>query len=127
MAIWELNATSYIGGAVLGNPGTAWHSIGSDGMRFISGATGNATLAATSEDDAFVFTAFAAGAHAIAGFNPAHDLVEFALANFANFAAVQAQSTASGGGTLIALGGGDQLLVQGVAPGALGAGDFRFV
>ena len=126
-AIWLLNGTTYIGGATLTNPGTSWHTIGSDGMRFISGATGNATLAATSEDDTFVFTSYAAGLHAISGFNPAHDLIQFSLAKFANFAAVQAASTASGGGTLIALGGGDSLLVQSVAPGALGAGDFKFV
>ena len=126
-AIWLLNGTTYIGGATLTNPGTNWHTIGSDGIRFISGATGNATLAATSEDDTFVFTSYAAGLHAISGFNPAHDLIQFALAKFANFAAVQPHITASGSDTLIDLGAGASLRVQGIAPGALGASDFKFV
>lgn len=122
-----MNGTSFVSGTVVGNAGTDWHTIGSDDMRFISGATGNATLAATSEDDAFVFTAFAAGSHAISGFNPAQDIIELALGGFANFAAVQAASTASGDGTLIALNGSASLLIQDVLPGALTASDFKFV
>jgi hypothetical protein len=127
VAIWNMSATSYLGGAIVGNAGTSWHTIGSDAMRFISGATGNGVLAATSEDDMFVLTSYAAGAHAISGFNPAHDLIEFSLAKFRNFAAIQANSTVTSGGTLIALGSGSSLLVQGVLPASLGPGDFRFV
>ena len=126
-AIWKMNGTSNIGGAVVGNAGTSWHTIGSDGMRFISGATGNSTLAATSENDTFVFTSYAAGLHAIRGFDPAHDLIQFSLAKFANFAAVKAQFTASGSDTMINLGGGSSLRVQGIVPGVLNASDFRFV
>ena len=127
-AIWLMNGTSYVTGATLTNPGTSWHMIGSDGMIFISGATGNGTLAASpGQDETFVFTTYATGAHTISGFDPAHDLIELSLAKFANFAAVQAHSTASGGGTLIALDGSSSLTIQGVAPGSLTANDFRFV
>ena len=127
VAIWNMSGTSYLAGAVVGNADTSWHIIGTDGIRFISGAAGNATLPATSEDDMFVFTSHAAGAHGISGFDPTHDLIEFSLSKFGSFAAVQASSTVSAGGTLIALGGGTSLLVQGVLPASLNASDFRFV
>lgn len=127
-AIWEVNDGSIVGAATLSNPGPGWHAIGSDDMLFISGTTGNATLAATpAVADTFVFTSFAAGAHAISGFDPARDLIEFSRASFANFTAVQAASTTSAGGTVIALHGGSTLTIQGVLPGALTSSDFKFV
>ena len=125
-AIWLMNGTIKISGATIGNPGTSWHTIGSDGMRFINGATGNGTLAATSEDDMFVFTSYAAGAHVISGFNPAHDLIEFALPKFANFAAVMAQTNNSGGSAIITLDTGT-LLIQGILKASLTSSDFKFV
>jgi hypothetical protein len=127
VAMWEMDGTSVIASGNVGNAGPSWHTIGTDGMRFISGATGNGTLAATSQDDGFIFTSYAAGTHAISGFNPAHDLIEFSLAKFANFAAVQSHSTAVGGSTLIALDTGASLTIQGVLPASLVARDFRFV
>jgi hypothetical protein len=127
VAIWDMSATSYLAGAIIGNGGTSWHTIGTDGMRFIGGAAGTGTLSATSEDDVFVFTSYAPGAHVISGFDPTHDLIEFSLAKFGSFAVVQASSTVSAGGTLIALGGGASLLVQSVLPASLNTGDFRFV
>ncbi len=123
-----MNGATRTGGGMVGsNPGASWHTVDGDGVRFISGASATSTIAATSEDDVFVFTSFMAGPHAISGFNPAHDLIELSKASLANFAAVQAHSTAAGGGTLIGLDRSSSLLVQGVSPGSLHAGDFRFV
>ena len=128
VVVWEMNGTSLVGGGAIGDFGPAWHTIGTDGMRFISGASGNATLPAlAAQDEMFVFTSYAAGAHAISGFNPARDLIELSLARFANFGAVQAHSTTSAGGMLIALDAGATLLVQSVLPASLTAGDFVFV
>ena len=128
VVVWEMNGAALLGGGAIGNSGPAWHALGTDGMRFISGAAGNATLTAlAAQDEMFVFTSYAAGAHAISGFNPARDLIELSLAKFAGFSAVQAHSTASGGGTLIALDANTSLLVQGVLPASLTAGDFVFV
>ena len=128
VVVWEMNGTTLLGGGAIGNSGPAWHAIGTDGMRFISGASGNATLTAlAAQDEMFVFTSYAAGAHAISGFNPARDLIELSLAKFAGFSAVQAHSTNSAGGTLIALDANASLLVQGVLPASLTAGDFVFV
>ena len=127
VATWQMDGTSVIGSGIVGTSGPSWHTVSTDGIRFISGAIGNATLAATSLDDGFVFTSYAAGAHAISGFNPAHDLIVFSLAKFADFAAVQAHSTAVSGGTSIALDAGASLTVQGVLPASLTALDFRFV
>ena len=126
-AIWEMSGTTLIGGAGLANPGPTWHTIGTDGMRFISGASGNGTLSATSEDDSFVFSSYVAGPHAIIGFDPAHDLIVLNRIQFANFASVLAHSTASGAGTRIQFDPWSTLLIQGVMPAALHASDFRFV
>ena len=127
-AVWQLNGASLTGGGGVANPGVNWHIVGGDNMTFINGATGNGTLTASAvRDETFVFTTYASGAHAISGFDPLHDVVELAKASFANYAAVQTRSTASGGGTLITLDSKSSLLIQGVAPGALNANDFRFV
>jgi hypothetical protein len=101
-------------------------TVGSDSIQFISGASAGATLNATAGQDDFVFTSFAAGDHSINGFDPSLDLVEFSRANFANFADLQAHSTASGG-TLIALDSASSLLIQGVKPTDLHDSNFIFV
>ena len=96
-------------------------------MQFISDASAGATLNATAGQDDFVFTSYAAGAHIISGFDPSQDLVELSKANFANFADLQAHSTASGGSTLIALDGTSSLLIQSVQPGDLHNSNFIFL
>jgi hypothetical protein len=125
-SIWEMSGTSVIGGGSLGNPGSSWHAVGSDPMRFISGASGNSTLTASGSDE-FVFTTFAAGAHTISGFDPTHDIIELSKADFANFAAVEANITTSGGNAVIALDGQSTLLLPGVAPSSLHNNNFAFV
>ena len=96
-------------------------------MQFISDASAGATLNATAGQDDFDFTSYAAGAHAISGFDPSQDLIELSKANFANFADLQAHSTASGGSTLIALDSASSLLIQGVQPSDLHSSNFVFV
>jgi len=127
VVIWEMDGTTLTGGGAIGNFGPAWHAIGNDGMRFISGAAAVIPPALAAQDEIFVFTSYAAGAHAINGFNPARDLIEFSLTKFSGFSAVQSHSAASAGGTLIALDSGASLLIQGVLPTSLTANDFLFV
>ena len=128
LVLWGLNGTAVASGGAIGvDPGASWHALGLDGMRFINGTTGTGDLAATPGPDEFVFTRSTAGTHAVAGFNPTQDTIELSAATFAGFAQVQSASASSGGGTLLPLGGGSSLLIQGVAPGALSAGDFVFV
>jgi hypothetical protein len=134
-AIWLMNSTSIIGGGGLANPGpmssptaaVSSATVGSDSMQFIRDASAGATLTATAGQDDFVFTSYASGDHSINGFDPSQDLVEFSKANFANFADLQAHSTASGGGTLIALDSASSLLIQGVQPSDLHNSNFVFV
>ena len=122
---WEMNGTTILSNKLLSNPGTSWNVVGSDALRFIYSAAANETLAATpTTPDEFVFTSFAAGLHTIAGFNPVQDLIEFSAAQFANFPAVQAATTAIAGGAMIHLGSGSSLLLPGVAPASLHASDF---
>ena len=72
----------------------------------------------------FVFTSYAAGTHTISGFDPVQDIVELNRAQFASFAAVQTATTAITGGAMIDLGGGSSLLLPGVNPTSLHAGNF---
>ena len=126
LALWGLDGTAVASGGMIGvNPGASWHALGLDGMRFISGDA--AILTATPGPDEFVFTSPSAGTHTISGFSPTQDIIELSAAAFAGFAQVQSASASLGGGTLLSLGGGSSLLIQGVAPGALSAGDFVFV
>jgi hypothetical protein len=134
-AIWLMNGTSFIGGGIAGGSPSVVSAtlavssaiVGSDSMQFISDASAGATLNATAGQDDFVFTSYAAGAHIISGFDPSQDLVELSKANFANFADLQAHSTASGGSTLIALDGTSSLLIQSVQPGDLHNSNFIFL
>ena len=126
LALWGLTGTAVTSGGMIGvNPGESWHALGLDGMRFINGDA--ASVAATPGADEFVFTGSSAGTHTVSGFSPMQDIIELSAAAFGGFAQVQAASVDTGGGTLLALGGGSSLLIQGVAPGALSASDFLFV
>ena len=132
-----MNGASIIGSGIVDPPGdppavtsaalAASPAIGSDSMQFISAASSGTTLNATAGKDDFVLTSYAAGANSISGFDPSQDLVELNKANFANFADLQAHSTASGGGTLIALDSASSLLIQGVQPSDLHNSNFVFV
>ena len=127
-AVWDLAGTSVAGASLAGsNPGTSWHVIGTDRMNFIDGSKGTAPLAATSQPDDFNFRSFAAGAHTIGGFNPSQDVVEFSKSLFADFSTLQSHTTATGSDSLIDLGGGSSLTMQGVLPTALHSTDFVFV
>ncbi|MDR3535903.1 MAG: VCBS repeat-containing protein, partial [Acetobacteraceae bacterium] len=127
-AIWQMDGTTIIGGGNIPlNPGSPWHMTGSDGMRFINATSSTGTLTATSEPDEFVLTTHLPGALAIAGFNAAQDIIALSKASFANFAALLAHSTTSGGSTMIALDRSSSLTILGIAPGSLHASNFAFV
>jgi hypothetical protein len=127
-AIWALDGTAVVGGGAVGAvPGPNSHIIGSDTMHFINAEATSGTLSATSESDEFVFTSYVAGAHAINGFDPMHDLIEFSHASLADFAALKEQSTVSGGSTLITLDNSSSLLLHGVLPDSLQNSNFVFV
>ena len=138
-AVWLMNGTSIIGGGIVDPPGDSPSVssatlaaspaiLGSDSMHFISAASAGAILtAAASGKDDFVFTSYATGAYSVSGFDPSQDLIELSKANFANFADVQAHSTASGGSTVIALDSTTSLLIQGVQPSDLHNSNFMFL
>ena len=125
VAIWDMSGLNVIGGGLVStNPGAAWNLLDKT-MQFIASGPANETLSASSAmPDEFVFTSVAAGAHTIDGFNPAQDIIEFSQTQFASFAAVEAATTATAGGSLINLGHGSSLLLAGVNPATLHASDF---
>jgi len=124
VAIWEMNHATIAAAALLANPGTAW-SVVDNSMRFIYSAAANEILtAAPATPEEFVFTSYAAGTHTIAGFNPAQDMIELLNAQFASYADVQAAMSLVPGAVAINLGGGSSLLLPGVDPAVLHAGNF---
>ena len=125
VSIWEMNGTSIIGSGLVTSGSPSWHVIGNTGMRFINGAS-DGTVSATGPNEEFVLASFAEGAHAITGFDPTQDVIELSRASFADFASLEAHSTAASGGTLIALDSTSTLLIQGVSPTDLHSSDFVF-
>jgi hypothetical protein len=125
IALWEMHGPTIAGGGLPAQPSVAWRVIGNDSMQFIQSGPANEVLTATPiVPEEFVFLSAAAGAHTITGFNPTQDIIELGGAQFANFAAVQAATTAVGGGAVIDLGHDTSLLLAGVAPASLHAADF---
>jgi WD40 repeat protein len=126
IATWNMNGATIAGSGIVAPPGTTLHPLGAaENMRFIYSAAADETLAATpTTPDQFVFTNFAAGAHTIAGFSATQDLIQFTTAQFADFAAVQAATTATADGAVITLGNASSLLLPGVDARSLHASNF---
>jgi hypothetical protein len=124
VGIWEMNGATITALGAVGNPGTSW-SVVDNTMRFIYSQGAGETLAATpAVADEFVFTSYAAGSHTITGFDPMQDVVAFSSSQFANFGAVEAATSAVAAGAMINLGQGSSLLLAGVDPSTLHAGNF---
>jgi hypothetical protein len=98
------------------------------GMAFIwDGTAIDSTLTASGfGSNAFDFRTGPFGNDVINGFNTTRDLIQFGVSEFASFAALQPNLTATAGGTLVTLGQNSSVLLQGVAPSQLQAKDFQF-
>jgi hypothetical protein len=130
-AIWFMNGSTFIGGGAADPPDNALPvtsaTLGSPtNMQFVGDPTAPA-LTATSGSDEFDLTSNAAAAYSISGFNPSQDLVDLSTSKIADFADLQAHSTALGNSTLIALGSDSSLLIQGIPAADLDSPNFRFV
>ena len=121
-----MSCSTIVAGDVLANPGSALHVVsGGANMRFIYSGAANETLTATAAmPDEFVFTNAAAGGHTIAGFVTSQDMIELSAATFADFAAVQAATTATPAGAMINLGNAASLVLSGVDPASFHASNF---
>jgi serralysin len=127
VGVWDMNGTTILASGVLANPGVSWSPSGIDSMRFIYPTSNDAPLAATpAMPDEFVLTSLAPGSQTITGFDPMQDVIELSKAQFASFTQVQAATSAIAGGAMINLGHGNSLLLPGVNPASLHAGDFAF-
>ncbi len=126
VAVWNMDGSAIASADVVANPGTAWHVVsGAANMRFIYSGAADEVLAATPTlPDEFVFTNPAAGGHTIAGFVTSQDMIELSSATFADFAAVQAATTATSTGAMINLGNSASLMLSGVDPASLHASNF---
>jgi hypothetical protein len=109
-------------GAVLGTPGVGSNVIGSNPISFIDGAGAN--LVATPGQDQFVMIAAANGAHTITGFDAAQDSLALNIGVFPSVATVQANEVPYNGGTFIGLSATSAVVIAGVTPDQLNAGNF---
>jgi Ca2+-binding RTX toxin-like protein len=102
---------------------------GGAGDDTLAGRAGDDVLTGGAGSDTFVFdTGF--GADTIADFTAGagtEDVIQFARAVFADFAAVQAAASQSGGDVVIAAGAGETVTLKSTTVAALHADDFRFV
>ncbi len=97
--------------------------LGGDGNDSLIGGDGNDTLYGNAGADAFVFTA-GDDADVIGDFRLGSDVIDIHAFGFTDFAALAGAFQASGHDTLIHLSADDQILVIGVSPADLAAGDF---
>jgi hypothetical protein len=95
------------------------------GYSIVNPPTGSAGLtAAPGTPTLFAFDGVGFGNDTIGGFDPTIDTIELPQTFAANFAGLQTLFSADSGGTLISLGAGQSILIEGVAPGNLGAANF---
>jgi Ca2+-binding RTX toxin-like protein len=108
---------------ITGSDAVNW-LLGGAGNDRLDGGKGNDALIGEAGADTFVF-GLGTGIDTIGDFVPGTDKIDISAYGFANFAAVQAAMTDQGGGVMnIALGGGNYVILIGVAKAQLSAGDF---
>jgi Ca2+-binding RTX toxin-like protein len=108
---------------ITGSDATNW-LLGGAGNDRIDGGKGDDVLFGQDGSDTFVFGA-SSGLDTIGDFTPGTDKIDLTAYGFASFAAVQAAMTDQGGGIMnIALGGGNYIILIGVAKAQLASGDF---
>jgi len=66
------------------------------------------------------------GNETVNGFNPAHDVIDFNIALFANYAAVLGAETQVGSGTVITVDATDSVTLANVNMAALSSHNFHF-
>ena len=124
VADWALNNASITSSTIVANPGPAWQTTGNEAMHFINDTQSTGTLAAPAGSDDFILTTFQPGSHVITGFDPTDSVITLSQSIFGSYAAVQQNETQSSGSTIINLGSGSSLTLEGVLPTALTAKNF---
>ena len=89
--------------------------------------SGDLILTAQPTPETFDFGGWMFGNAEIAGFDPTQDAILLDSGLAGDFASVQADMSAVAGGTLITFDASHSLTLDGVAPGSLGAANFRFI
>jgi hypothetical protein len=88
--------------------------------------SGDLVLTAQTAPETFDFGGWVFGNDEIAGFDPTQDAIRLNSGLVNSIASVQADTSAIAGGTLITFDASHSLTLDGVAPGSLGAANFRF-
>ena len=105
-----------------GNDVANW-LLGGAGNDVLNGKGGNDVLFGEAGADTFVFE-HGTGGDVIGDFLAGTDKIDLSAFGFASFAQVQAAMGQNGGDSFINLGGGDFIVLNGVAQASLHAGDF---
>jgi hypothetical protein len=83
-------------------------------------------LTAPAPADVFDFSDVSFGADTIVGFDPTRDAIRIATGQAGSYAAIQADISSAGGGTLITLDANRSIILNGVAPTSLTTTNFHF-
>jgi len=110
---------------VSGMPADPGMSVAAD-FTVISVPSGDLMLTAQPVPETFDFGGWVFGNAEIAGFDPTQDAIRLSSGLVGDFASVEADMSAIGGGTLITFDAAHSLTLDGVAPASLGAANFRF-
>jgi len=125
--IWQMSNGQIAANTDLGDVDPTQWQTNQSGGDLVTVPAGNATIYAVGGNDVFDFSAGTFGNDTVVGFNDATDAFKISHTLAANFAAVQANKTASGSNTLITFNASHSILVTGVSPSYLAAGNFQFV
>jgi hypothetical protein len=125
--IWEMNNNQIVANIDLANVDPTQWQISQTGTDLVTAPAGSATIYAVAGNDVFDFSADTFGNDIVVGLNDAVDAFKISNMLAASFAAIQADSTASGSNTLITFNASQSILVTGVSPSSLAAGNFQFV
>jgi hypothetical protein len=117
-ALTGTDGTTSITALAVGAPAT---------LNFMYGSIGSDAFTATASADVFGENLNPLGTDVITGFSLAQDMVQVSVAQFANFAAVQAALTSSGGSAVLHLDSSNSVTLTGVTVASLQAANFRFV
>jgi hypothetical protein len=99
---------------------------GAAGSNVTSVPSGDLMLTAQPAPETFDFGSWMFGKAEITGFDPTQDAVLLSSGLVGSFASVQGDMSAVAGATLITFDASHSLILDGVAPGSLGAANFRF-
>jgi hypothetical protein len=125
--IWQMSNGQIANNIMIGGADPAQWQIDEAGVDLVTVPAGSVTLDALASHSVFDFSAGTFGNDTVVGFDVQQDVFNINHTLAANFAAIQSDEHAVGGSTMITFNASQSILVSGVTPSSLMAGNFHFV